>query len=257
MGYSEIIDRLIVCPNIVSIALGGSRSRGRYDISSDYDLFCVIEATSFLNFRSNFCTFLESIPCICYAAESFYLEDWGYLFKAIDNENTSYDISIIPDNRMDEISIRSTNILIKDSRGQYQAFIEIADDSKYLNSVLESKHFMDYATLFGFEQRRFQDAIQAQDYWYAVRCLERLKSYLIRCDRIQSRAFPKSRNCPERGYTDVNDRLKQIYLVDGSFTTLEETLRELHKLFITVIHDNNACMRSQLICQREKENNFS
>lgn len=257
MGYSEIIDRLIACPSILSIALGGSRSRGQQDNSSDYDLFCVIEATSFPNFRRNFCAFLESIPCICYAAESFYLEDWGYLFKAIDNENVNYDISIIPDNRMDEISIRSTNVLIKDRGGRYQAFIDVADDSKYLNSVLESNHFMDYATLFGFEQGRFQDAIQAQDYWYAVRCLERLKSYLIRCDRIQRRTFPKSRNCPEKGYADINDRLKQIYLVDGSFTTLEETLRKLHKLFITVVHNNNACMRSQLICWRKKESDFS
>lgn len=256
LGYFEVIDRLTACTDILSIALGGSRSRGQEKTLSDYDLFCVVVDASFSDFRRNFCSFLESIPCICYAAESFYLEDWGYLFKAIDDESVWYDISIIPDTRMDEISIRSTNLILKDIGGRYQSFINVADDSKFLNSTLESQHFMDYATLFGFEQKRFQEAVQTQDYWYAVRCLERLKNYLIRCDRIQRGAFPKSRNCPEKGYIDVNNCIRQIYLVDGSFGTLKKTLNELHKLFIAVIHDKDACMRSQLICQRKKGNNF-
>lgn len=256
MGYSEVIDWLTACTDIMSVALGGSQSRGQQNATSDYDLFCVVKATAFTSFRSNFCVFLEEIPCIRYAAEAFYLEDWGYLFKAIDDENINYDISIIPDSRMDEISIRSTNLLLKDSGGLYQSFIDDADDCRYLNSTLESRHFMDYATLFGFEQKRFWEAIQAQDYWYAVRCLERLKHYLIRCDRIQNSTFPQSRNCPEKGYRDINDRLKRIYLLDGSFSTLKKVSVELHKLFIAVIRDKDACMRSQLICWKRKESDF-
>ena len=111
---------------------------------------------------------------------------------------------------------------------------------------MEKQHFVDYGTLFGFERARFFKAIEKEDYWYAVRCLERMKNYLIRCERIQSNSFPKSRSCPEKEYMDVGSCLKRIYLVDGSLDTLTHTSTELCDLFVAVIKDKDIQMRSQL-----------
>lgn len=246
MSYCEVINKLNDSDKVIAVALGGSRSRGCYKINSDYDLFCVINDNDFDNFRKNFRLFLEEIPGILYAAEAFYLENWGYLFKAIDYENTNYDISIISESRIDEMSIRSTNIVLKDTNGIYQRQIDCADDSRYLVGEMEKQHFMDYGTLFGFERARFFKAIEKEDYWYAVRCLERMKNYLIRCERIQSNSFPKSRSCPEKEYMDVGSCLKRIYLVDGSLDTLTHTSTELCDLFVAVIKDKDIQMRSQL-----------
>lgn len=247
MSYNEVIKELSVCPDIIAIALGGSRSRGTYRIDSDYDLFCVIRDDNFESFRKSFCLFLEGIPGILLAAEAFYLENWGYLFKAIDTQNVNYDISIISKSRIREMGIRSTNIVIKDTKGFYQSYVDCAIDDAFLVSELETQHLYDYCTLFGFEKRRFYEAIEEEDYWYCVRCLERMKNYMIRCDRIQRRDFSKSCNCPERGYVDIDDCIKKEYFIDGTLGTLVQTAERLCELFSVIIHDREICMRSQLL----------
>ena len=246
MSYNEVVNSLIECKEILAIALGGSRSRGEENPNSDYDLFCVISDNFFRTFRNSFRIFLENIPCILYAAEAFYLEYWGYLFKAIDINNICYDISIIPKSRMEEMSIRSTNVIIKDTDGIYQYYINHANDDEFLISKLECQHVYDYCTLFGFERKRFSDAVRKSDYWYIVRCLERMKNYLIRCDRIQREIFPKSRSCPEKEYSDINDCLKKIYIIDGNLETLIQTAENLCNLFDIVIRDKEMRMRSRL-----------
>lgn len=251
MGYNEVIDRLYNHKEIIAIALGGSRSRGQHKIDADYDLFCVINDNHFNDCRKSFSNFLEKIPEILFAAEVFYLENWGYLFKAVDLNNTKYDISIISKSRIAEMGIRSTNIIIKDTNKLYQSCVAIAEDDQFLVSRIEREHLNDYATLFGFERNRFFEAIKETDYWYAVRCLERMKNYLIRCDRIQTSIFSKSCSCPERGYMDANDCLKKIYIMDGTIDRLIITSEELNKYFCTIIHDINLCMRSQLSCEKQ------
>lgn len=248
MSYNEVVNGLIECEEIIAIALGGSRSRGEAKINSDYDLFCVIQDDCFESFRNSFREFLENIPCILYAAEAFYLEHWGYLFKAIDLNSICYDISIISERRIDEMSIRSTNVIIKDTNELYQYYIKHADDDRFLISKLERQHLYDYCTLFGFERNRFWKASEEADYWYAVRCLERMKNYLIRCDRIQREIFPKSRSCPEKGYSDIDDCLKKIYIIDGNIETLVQTSEELCNLFCIIIRDKEIYMRSQFLC---------
>ena len=188
------------------------------------------------------------MPSVLFAAEAFYLENWGYLFKAVDLDNINYDISIISKSRISEISIRSTNVIIKDTEGVYQSYVSIADDSRFLVSKLESEHFYDYGTLFGFEKKRFNEAIRKKDYWYAVRCLERMKNYLIRCDRIQNKVFAKTCSCPEKEYIDINDCIKKIYIIDGTIDTLIQTSEELGKLLCLMIRDKEIHTRSQLLC---------
>lgn len=87
MNNNEVIEKLSKCEEIMAIALGGSRSRGQHKLDSDYDLFCVIFDDKFESFRRSFRVLLEDIPSIRYAAEAFYLENWGYLFKAISIDN--------------------------------------------------------------------------------------------------------------------------------------------------------------------------
>jgi predicted nucleotidyltransferase len=250
MNNNEVIEKLSKCEEIMAIALGGSRSRGQHKLDSDYDLFCVIFDDKFESFRRSFRVLLEDIPSIRYAAEAFYLENWGYLFKAISIDNIGYDISIVSKNRISELGIRSTNIVLKDTDGLYQAYVNLADDSQFSVSKLEEQHFYDYGTLFGFEKNRFSEAVKNKDYWYAVRCIERMKNYLIRCDRIQRKIYSKSRSCPEKGYIDINNCLKKIYIIDSTLDSLVRTSEELCKLFGAIIRDEELCMRSLLLCQQ-------
>lgn len=246
MGYGEIVEELMRCKTILAVALGGSRSRKKHTEISDFDLFCVVSDENFDYFRSTFVNFLEDVPSVQYAAEVFYLENWGYLFKAIDTNKIIYDISIIPKCRMKEMSIRSTNKIIKDTDGVYQYYVDLANDDDFLIDRLESKRFKDYGTLYGFERIRFTQAVNKGDYWYAVRCLERMKNYLIRCERIESGNFPKSRSCPEKEYIDINDCLKKIYVIDGNLNTLILTSERLYKLFQKIIRNEDIRKRSQL-----------
>lgn len=248
MGFNEVVNHLSLSSDIISIALGGSRSRGQHKKNSDYDLFCVICDSSFDSFKHSFRSFLEKIPCILYAAELFYLENWGYVFKAIDVDDVMYDISIIPKSRIKEMSVRSTNIVIKDTNNFFQENIECANDEQFLVSEIECHHFYDYGVLFGFERDRFFDAVEKEDFWYAVRCLERMKNYLIRCDRIQRNDFSKNRSCPEKEYNDLNDCLKRIYIISCSFEVLEQTTKDLCKLFSNLIQDKEVCTRSRIKC---------
>lgn len=249
LSYKKILRELIECENILSVALGGSRSRGEERDNSDYDLFCVINNEDFKVFRSNFRVFLESIPSIVYAAEVFYLEHWGYLFKAVDLNGICFDISIIPENRINEMSIRSTNIVLKDTNGLYQFYVDNADDRLYFVSNLENQRFYDYCALFGFEKNRFNKAAETSDYWYAVRCLERMKNYLIRCDRIQNKNYSKTQSCPERGYDDINDFMKKIYVINGNMESLICTSKEICNLFDIIVHDEKMRNRSKIICR--------
>ena len=94
MYFNSIIKKLQNNKEITSIALGGSRSRNDWKEKSDFDIFCVITTQNFDEFKNNFAEYLESIEEINCAAELFYLENWGYLFKAIDTSGMLYDITI-------------------------------------------------------------------------------------------------------------------------------------------------------------------
>lgn len=250
MEHTNVINKLVECPDILAVALGGSRARGTHRKDSDYDLFCVIVDANFASFRNSFRLFLEDIPDVLISAEVSYLENWGYLFKAIDNQNISYDISIIPRSRISEMGVRSTNIVIKDTDGLYQACIDHADDECFKVSNIETRHLLDYSALFGFESIRLDKAIKNKDYWYAVRCLERMKNYLIRCDRIQQETFSKTCSCPEREYADIDDCIKKAYSIDGTLESLDHTGRKLMILFAEIIQDAKIQGRSKLLCQK-------
>lgn len=250
MANDIIINKLIECDSILAIALGGSRSRGEEKENSDIDLFCIVKNECFDEFRADFRSFLERISCIQYAAEVFYLEHWGYLYKALAITGIDYDISLISENRINEMSIRSTNKVLKDNNGILLKWIAEANDDDYKIEKLECQRRLDYATLFGIERKRFCEAREKGDYWYGVRCLERMKNYLIRCDRIQNGNFPKSRSCPEKNYLDLGDFIRKEYILDGTMDTASKTSENLCRIFNKIIMDEELKERGQLKCKK-------
>ena len=247
MIQNSLVNELILNDAIISIALGGSRSRECHSPNSDYDLFCIVRNDSYDQLINSFSRYLESFSFVRYAAKMFYLENWGYLFKAIDLDNVLYDISILPLHRISEMSIRSTNFILKDTDNIYKRQIDSADDSKYEVMKLESERYVDYITLIGFEKQRFFDAINKNDYWYAQRCLERIKTYLIRCDRINRKEFSKSQSCPEKGYFDLDSQLKKAFIIDGTQDSLIETEKRLSSLCKQIIMDENLISRTNIV----------
>ena len=146
------------------------------------------------------------------------------------------------------MGIRSTNIVLKDTDKIYQICVNLADDSQFAVSKLEEQHFLDYVALFGFEKKRLTTALKNGDYWYSARCLERMKNYLIRCDRIKRKVFSKSCSCPEKDYIDLNNCLRDIYILDGKLETLVNTSEELNKLLFGILENKEIYERSQLLC---------
>lgn len=250
MYYEIILEKLKNYKKITSIALGGSRSRNDWSEKSDIDLFCIITCNDFNKFKNNFKSFLESIEELLLVVDSFYLENWGYLFKAIDLDGMLYDITIIPITRFDEMSIRTTNIILKDTNDFLSSKIKQANDSIYEVSYLEDKHYNDYIIMFNFEYYRFIDAKKNGDYWYMIRCLERLKNYYVRCNRIQNKVYSKSRSCPERLYHDNTNQLENIYKIDGTFLTAVNTGEKLMITFETMIENKELFNKSKLIWKR-------
>lgn len=245
-----VINALLKDDNILSIALGGSRSRNIQTKTSDYDLFCIIKESSFNKYRDSFTDFLENIPGIKWATFVKYLEYWGYLYKAIDGKGIEYDISILPPSRIHEMSIRSTNVIIKDTYDIYENQIQQAQDYKYEISHIERSHYLDYIKLFFWEYRRLNNALSDHDYWYSVRCLERLKTYYIRCDRIQNNHFSKKLNCPEKGYHNLS--LKDIFIIDGDESTIYTSAKLILEAFKSMINDSTVIQNSEFLWKTEK-----
>ena len=247
MYFNSIIKKLQNNKEITSIALGGSRSRNDWKEKSDFDIFCVITTQNFDEFKNNFAEYLESIEEINCAAELFYLENWGYLFKAIDTSGMLYDITIIPKCRISEMSVRTTNIVLKDTNDYYQSEINSADDERYCIEKLEYNRYKDYVKLFSFEFNRFLKAADNKDYWYIIRCLERMKNYYIRCDRIQKKIYPKSRSCPEKFYSEISNDLDPVYILDGTIETAIKTGHNLFNAYYNMIKDKNLLQKCNIL----------
>lgn len=233
--------------SVLALALGGSRSRNLDTENSDYDVFCVICDETFEEFHRGFSRYLESIPSIRYATEAYYLENWGYLYKAIDDCDRLYDVAINSESRMGEMGIRTTNVIFKDVNGSYRKHVDGANDESLEVRVLETNRFYDYATHFGFESLRFREALHDGDYWYCVWALEKMRTLLIRCNRVDQGAFARIQSCPERDYEEVNHTLQQLFILDGTYEGLRSTFMRMCTLFDEVVSDPEARRRSRLL----------
>ncbi len=230
--YEIIIEELKKQKSIIAIALGGSRTRKYVDWNTDYDLFCLINDDDFENFREKFSGILNKIPNISLSVEAFYLEHFGYLFKALSSQNIQFDISILPVQRAKEMGIRSSNKVLYDPLDLYTNLKEIANDVLLSTEYLEKEKINDYIGLFHFEWLRFKKSYFNNDYWLALKAVEKMKIYYIHLYRIAFGYFANTPHCPEKQFDNVcKNELKSIYVIDGTFITLRKTAEALKELF--------------------------
>lgn len=196
-----IIDYLREDSSILALLLGGSRSKGYATKKSDYDLFAIIQTEDFRAYRNSFVSFLENCKIIKYAANYSYVENWGYIFKIVlDNENEAIfvDLTIIPFDRISEMALRNTNIILFDKTNSIDRYIQskISFESK----DLEPRRKLDYVKLFGFEYLRYYNSIDNNDYSLANKAIERMKTYYMRYKRIKMGVFANTQHCPEKKF---------------------------------------------------------
>jgi hypothetical protein len=236
----DMVEHLKSDKNIISIALGGSRSLNDSNDRSDYDLFCVSKDDNFQVFHKEFVHVLERTPNILFAVESHYLEYWGYLFKALSKSLILFDISLISKSRINEISIRKTNKILYDIDSVYKLNIELAKDSDYETKNLELPKKEDYIKLFTIDWLKFNSSIKANDYWLALRFLERIKKYYLHLRRITEIRFTRLPHIPDKKFgTDIADsELCNAYKIDGKMKTLEESGNEIKKMIIALVPNN-------------------
>ena len=192
----------------------------------------MINDEEFFEYKNIFRDILLQIPGIILAVDAFYLEYWGYLFKAKDANGNSFDISILPMNRITEMCIRSTNLILYDPEGIYCKAKIVANDETFTTSNLEIKKKEDYIGLFYFEWDRFKKSLLIGDYWLALKSVERMKKYYMHTYRITLKKFANTPHCPEKEFYRVDkENIEKNYIVDGSFITLENTAETLKQMF--------------------------
>lgn len=236
---------------INSIMLGGSRSKKNATKKSDYDFFLLINDDKFSLFKNDFCNILEQCSLIDIATFYSYVENWGYIYKAIGSyyEHTILiDISILPIMRVDEMSLRSTNIVLLDREGIARSAIENNKNNNYDTSYLERLRRLDYAKMFGFEYLRFNKSIKNSDYWLAVKALERMKIYYLHYKRIKENKFANNPHCPEKNFNleFQNDLLQNVFWVSGDFYSLISSAEQVFHLFYDLIDEKDILDRFSL-----------
>lgn len=246
-AYDCIVNKLKNDDRVLSCALGGSRSRFEHSKGSDYDIFCIISDRGFASFRFELATILETIDPIKMAVYAYYLESRGYIFKALSYIGESFDISIISESRVIEITVRSTNFVIFDKNGLYTQLINEAVDSLYDKRIIQEQKKNDFLRMFSFEKIRFSKAVKASDYWYAIRSLERLKTYYILYVRAFLKIPSKSDYYPEKGFDlEVDSQLAEKYYIDGTIETAKSVNHFLTQELIRIASDKDILFNTMI-----------
>lgn len=233
---------------INSVLLGGSRSKGYATEKSDYDFFIIVCNDDFKSFKKTFSSYLECCQFIDQAAYYGYVENWGYIFKAIGfyhQTNVLFDISILPINRIDEMALRSSNILLYDRDKIAESIIQKNSNNFFECSVLEPLRKLDYIKLFGFESLRFESCLTNNDLWLAVKSLERMKQYYMHYKRISEKKFANNPHCPEKQYeiTFPNDSLNNIYKIATNLNSLNMVKKDLCYSFWRLVEEKEIIER--------------
>ena len=109
---------------------------------------------------------------------------------------------------------------------------EIANDVLLSTEYLEKEKNDDYIGLFYFEWLRFKKSYFNNDYWLALKAVEKMKIYYMHLYRIAYGYFANTPHCPEKEFDNVcKNNLKSIYVIDGTFITLRKTAEALKELF--------------------------
>lgn len=238
----QIVGYLSKHEAVACVFLGGSRTKGYATPKSDYDLFVLINDADFQMYSDQFVGLLERMPLIDIAAYHDYVENWGYIYKAMGCRNgirDCFDITILPQRRSDEMALRSTNKILYDRNGIAARLLRRYSDRVYETSELEQERRLDYVKMFGFEHLRFQKSMESGDYWLAIKAIERMRTYYLHYRRIKEEKYATNPHSPEKGFADQfpNEPLWDIYCVRGNAAQLSETERILFQLFYKMVEE--------------------
>ena len=128
--------------------------------------------------------------------------------------------------------IRSSNIILYDPYGLLAKEIKESSNKKtYSTKDIEINNKNNYSELFYFEWLRYEKAYSENNYWLALKAVERMKKYYMHMRRIKNNDFSSNSHCPENNYS-FNDYLLDVYKIDGSYSTLRNTAERLKEMFV-------------------------
>lgn len=219
----------------IALALGGSRARGTETILSDYDLFVIVRDNVFEDTRYEIDKVLVGKCGLVISVEMFYLENWGYLHKAIDESGFEYDISLISRKRISELGIKASNKILFDKDGLYSKSIECSSDNSQDDSKLEEREksrIIDRCKINFFYCYK---AYREKEYWEQIKYFDRIRRDIMLLIRDKHMVLRKHNFSPEKHFSsDINDlSLKNTYRIAPD--TTETTFNFLISQFLDVV----------------------
>ena len=125
------------------------------------------------------------------------------LFKAFDQELVQYDISIIPDNRIYELGIKKTNIILFDKSGLYSEIIKKSDDDYWMQEVYAKESRMNIVNKIVIDLLNLKKNIVIEnDYWNSVKYVERIRRNIMIVTRINQKCIGSKYFSPERKFAE-------------------------------------------------------
>jgi len=229
----QIVRSLSTVPTVLSIALGGSRSRGHAEPDSDFDLFVVIDDIGAEDFMNGLAGFFSSISSdILFFGKDKYLEEWGYLFCGLDKAGFFYDVAVIQRSRIGEMFIRSTNVVLFDTDDVFKNAQRSALDIDYKSPDYLSSKVFEVTRMVYLNYFRFLKNFTGADYWMAFRFLNILRENIFKLHRIKANTPSKLFFLPDEKFEKETGRdFREAFIVDGSFDSLARSAQVLIGLF--------------------------
>jgi hypothetical protein len=240
MNLPPLITALQAENEVITIALGGSRSRGHTASGADYDLFATIKDEAFETWRNELpqrAPFWD--PDVIFASFDIYKPGWGYLYGVLTKHNY-FDIAIVPLARMEDLGILSTNIIIKDScDGILAAAIQKSDGSQHDPGKFYITNREAIEGRFLIDCYRFSRAVIIKNKLLMIRYLHFLRNSLLLKYRCESKEFGTIHSIPEKGFISESFAIELLenYKIDSNNLTLIKTYDWLVGAFLQYCND--------------------
>jgi predicted nucleotidyltransferase len=228
--YDILIDYLEKAPSVISMILGGSRSRNNAKPDSDYDLFIVVNSNQFEEISNTISYELEkNISEFIFIGKDKYLEDWGYMYCGIDNKGVFYDLALIPLSRINEMCLRTHNIILFDKSGLIAPKIESSKDINYQSEEYLENKLPEVIRMVYINYVRYIRNYKKKDYWMSFRFLNLLRENIMKCERIRKNTPSKLFFLSDENFEmeTQNHTLKNDFIIDGTFEMLNNSARKI------------------------------
>lgn len=228
--FNALIEYLKETKEVISILLGGSRSKNTFKPDSDFDVFIIVDPTQFDVFAEIISLKLENdIPDLVFFGKDKYLEDWGYMYCGIDYDGNFYDLAFIPLTRLKEMSLRTNNLVLFDRSGTIVSHIKNTTDVDYKCVLYLGKKLPEVIRSFYINYVRYIKNYKKDDYWMAFRFLYLLRDNLMKCERIINNRPSKLFFLSEENYEIelISSTIRNNFIIDGTFETLNSTMRAM------------------------------